>query len=169
MAKELLVTAAHIETAIESIAAGGTLVAVAKSLNLKPTTLYDAIQRDPTTAAMYARAQEVQAEVEVDEIKTIADDETKDPKAVRNMMEARKWRASKRNRARYGDKLDLTVQHTADVAGALADARSRLRPVCDQSQSIDAEVVEVKEVSKGRASDTESPAAPGELDIFAID
>lgn len=165
-----LVTTSHINRALELITEGSSLRTIAKYLDLKLSTLYDAIQRDPLAAERYARALELQAEVEVDEIKEIADDENKDPKAVRNMMEARKWRASKRHQKRYGDKLDLTITENVDLSAARQRGRERaaerLRPMCDQSNIIDAEIVSKSIASSTRPTDTESVADVPDLDIF---
>jgi hypothetical protein len=71
----------------------------------------------------YARAQEIRAEREFEEIKTIADDQVNDVyydkdgnecinhnviNRSRLMVDARKWRISKMQPKKYGDKLDIT-------------------------------------------------------------
>lgn len=160
-----LVTRDHVYRTLHGIAEGNSLADMAKSLNIKVKTLYDAIKRDPVTAAEYERVRELQADVEADEIKHIADTE-EDPQTARNRIDVRKWRASKFQPRRYGDKLDLTVTQTVDLSSALAEARSRVRPVCDQAQVIDVEVIESKSASKPRSGDSESAAQPAEPDIF---
>ena len=165
-----MVTTQHIDAAIELLAMGTSLVATAKSLNLKTTTLYDALQRSPKDSDRYDRALEMQAEVEVDEIKDLADDEYKDPRCVRNMIEARKWRASKRKPRKYGDRLEIAVSHVVPIADALHEARARVRPVCDQSDVVDAEIVSKSISYKQRAADCESAEpeeAPDPLNIFS--
>lgn len=72
----------------------------------------------------YARAQEIRAEREFEEIKTIADDQEGDVYMDANGIEqtnhnvinrsrlrvdARKWRISKMQPKKYGDKLDITT------------------------------------------------------------
>lgn len=160
-----LVTRDHVYQTLHGIAEGNSLADMAKSLNIKVKTLYDAIKRDPVTAAEYERVRELQADVEADEIKHIADTELC-PQTARNRIDVRKWRAAKFQPKRFGDKLDLTVTQTVDLSGALAEARSRVRPVCDQSQAIDVEVIESKRDSAPSSGDSESAAPPAEPDIF---
>ena len=165
-----MVTTQHIDAAIELLSMGTSLVATARVLNLKTTTLYDALQRSPKDADRYDRALEMQAEVEVDEIKELADDVSLDPRSVRNMLDARKWRASKRKPRKYGDRLEIAVSHVVPIADALHEARARVRPVCDQANVVDAEIVSKSISYKQRAADYESAEpeeAPDPLNIFS--
>lgn len=156
MGKELAVKKEQVEHAIEMVAKGKSLVAVANDLNLKLTTLWTAIQSDPLSAEAFERARELRAEVEVDELIEIADTSTKEPKVVRNQLDARKWRITKLKPKKYGDRLALDVTQTTDIAGALTDARTRVRPLRDQSNVIDVEVIRESNACDDRSSDKES-------------
>lgn len=73
------------------------------------TTVYKYLNENPDFADKYARAREVQAHREVDEIRQIADAATaEDYNVARLRIDARKWRASKMAPKKYGDKLDIT-------------------------------------------------------------
>jgi hypothetical protein len=78
---------------------------------------------DPEFLRNYARAQEIRAEREFEEIKAIADNQEKDVyydkdgnecvdhnviNRSRLMVDARKWRIAKMQPKKYGDKLDIT-------------------------------------------------------------
>ena len=156
MGKELAVKKEQVEQAIEMVAKGKSLVAVANDLNLKLTTLWTAIQSDPLSAEAFERARELRAEVEVDELIEIADTSTKEPKVVRNQLDARKWRITKLKPKKYGDRLQLDVTTTTDIAGALGEAKSRVRPLRDQSNVIDAVIVRESTRCDDRSSDKES-------------
>ncbi len=71
-------------------------------------TFYKRLSLDPDFAKAYARAREVQAHHEADEIRAIADSATPENVHVaRLQVDARKWRASKLAPKVYGDKLAL--------------------------------------------------------------
>lgn len=140
------------------VAHGTSLKHAAKVLNVKLTTLWDAIQSDPSTADAFERARELRAEAEVDELLEIADDPRNDPKVVRNQLDARKWRITKLKPKKYGDRLALDVTQMPDIVGALTEARSRVRPVRDQSNVVDAEVIRESVGYEARSGDKESPA-----------
>lgn len=158
MGKELTVQKEQVEQAIELVARGASLANISKTLNVKLSTLWEAIQRDVSTAAAFERARELRAEAEIDELIEIADTSTNDPKVVRNQLDARKWRITKLKPKKYGDRLQLDVTQTVDVSGALGEAKSRLRSLRDQSNVIDAVVVSESTRSDPRTGDKESPA-----------
>lgn len=72
------------------------------------TTAYKYLAQNAEFAERYARAREVQAHREADEIREIADAATvEDYNVARLRIDARKWRASKLAPKKYGDKLDV--------------------------------------------------------------
>lgn len=76
-------------------------------------TFYKRLSLDDTYAQDYARAREIQAHREADEIRDIADKATAEDVHVRRLqIDARKWRASKMAPKVYGDKLD--VKHSGN-------------------------------------------------------
>ena len=79
---------------------------------------------DAALAEQYARAREIQADGEFDEIKAIADlAGPEDVQVARLRVDARKWRAGKLRPKVYGDKVDLTgnVGFSVNITGKDAD------------------------------------------------
>lgn len=93
-------------------------------------------------------------EVHVDALLTAHND--MDTQRAKVYSDNIKWLAARRLRAVYGDHLDVTMQGRVDIGTTLLEARSRSRPVCDQRDIIDAQVVETKEIKDLRSTDTQS-------------
>ncbi len=79
-----------------------------------------------TFRKMYASAREQQAEHFVDEIVSIADTEENSTRA-RVRIDARKWAVVKLAPKKYGDKAEIQMTGTIDIAGQLERARQRVR------------------------------------------
>lgn len=79
-------------------------------------TVYKRLADDENFAKQYARARDIQADVEFDETKRIADMATaEDYNVARLRIDARKWRASKMAPKKYGDKLAVDSNIKADI------------------------------------------------------
>lgn len=81
-------------------------------------------------------ARESRSDLHADEIVDIADNDP-DPHRARNRIDARKWLASKMNAKQYGERLDVNVQGTIDLAGIVNAARQRLSGTVQVIESID--------------------------------
>lgn len=115
----------------------------------------------------YVRAQEILAEVLAAEVVHIADTE-QDPQKARNMIDARKWTAKVYNQKKFGERIDLNVTQTLDIAGTLMEARQRMvRPLCDQQDVTDAQVLDLPSVALTQAADNQSPDIFGGADAQA--
>ena len=95
-----------------------------ESVGLTYGQMYKITQTYPVLAECYARARVALVEKYVDESVEIADTEP-NPLKARVRIETRQWIASKLIPKTYGDRLDLNVSHTVDVAGALSNAKAR--------------------------------------------
>ena len=73
----------------------------------------------------YLLAQEEHIDALVDEAGEIVDSEP-DAQRARVRVDYRKWLASRLNRQKYGDKLDVQHNHTLDISSALSKALERL-------------------------------------------
>lgn len=105
----------------------------------------------------YLQAREIQSDLAVDEAVEIADDSSIDPQQARNMIDIRKWRASKLHSRVYGDRIEVNMQQTISIADTLADARARLvLPDRYQLPTLDAQVIEETSSSSDGASDCQS-------------
>lgn len=152
-----LVTPAAIESVLTLIVEGQLLRQAAKLLNLPESSLYRALHADPELWSSYKRARELGANAMAEQAVDIADNDT-DAKRARNRIMVRQWLAGKLDPKTYGDRLDLNVTQTVDISGALSDARTRVRPLRDQSNVIDAVIVSESTRCEPGSSDKESPA-----------
>lgn len=91
---------------------------------ISPSVFYAYLDQSPDSQDRYARALKARTELFVDEIIDISDNDS-DPHRARNRIQARQWYASKMNAKTYGDKLDLNVNQTVDIGGALKEAQRR--------------------------------------------
>lgn len=102
----------------EMIATGKSLKSICdtESMPSRPT-VYQWLAEDSDFSDRYARAREEQADFYADEIIDIAD-VAKDANLARLQIDARKWKASKLQPKKYGDKIDLnhtgTLGHMTD-------------------------------------------------------
>ena len=78
-------------------------------------TVYQWLHKNPDFAQMYAHARERQQEVFAAEVVLIADT-VKDAAIARNMMDARKWHASKVAPKKWGDKIEIDAKVEATGA-----------------------------------------------------
>lgn len=83
-------------------------------------TVYQWLNRNPEFAQLYAHARERQQDVFAAQVILIADT-VKDAAIARNMMDARKWHASKVAPKKWGDKIeiDAKVETTVGQSEAL--------------------------------------------------
>jgi hypothetical protein len=143
---------------IRTVARGSTLHAYLQDVGLDDLRFYEIVETTPQLASDYARAKRVRAELIAQEIVDIADNEG-DAQKARNRIQARQWYAAKILPREYGDRMDINVTQTIDIGSALQDARARaLRPVCDQRDELDSQVVDYVDVSPPGPADEQSNA-----------
>ncbi len=126
---------------IEAISEGGILKTASAEFGLHTRTFAEVIAGDSEMALLYKRAQECRADLDADEIVDISEREI-DPQRARNMIDARKWRASKQHARVYGDRIDVNIQGTVNIAETLNQARARLVPRVEQTV-LDVEIEDV--------------------------
>ncbi|ARO14425.1 hypothetical protein BVG79_01079 [Ketogulonicigenium robustum] len=91
-------------------------------------TFYKKLAEDDDFAKRYARAREVQAHREFDEIRDIADRADSESVGLAKLqIDARKWRAGKLAPKVYGEK--QAVEHSGPDGGAIAVSGIALRIV----------------------------------------
>lgn len=140
---------------IEKVLDGMPLREAVKACGMTPNAFAWQMQKDKAAAMAYSRAVEVKADLMADEVVSLADGDG-DPAKVRNQMQARQWLASKLYAKKYGERIDLNVTQTLDIGSTLAEARARLRPVRDQNDVIDGEVIDSPALEGSKPSDSES-------------
>lgn len=145
--------------AITEVAGGGNLFRYLKDIGLPNIRFYELVESIPVLSGEYARAKRARAEFVAQDIVEIADTE-EDAQRARNRIQARQWYASKILPKEYGDRMDINVSQTIDIGSALAEARARvLRPVCDQSDIVDVQAVDLTGQNTVGASDKQSSTA----------
>lgn len=95
---------------------------------VSPQRFYETLKTVPLLAESYARAQDTRADLFAEEIVSIADTEPDHNKA-RNQMNARIWATSKLKPHVYGERLDINMNTTVDIIGALSEANNRIRDI----------------------------------------
>lgn len=142
-----------------------TMVRACDAVGLTPSKFSDVLNSVPELARHYVRTRELQADLEVDDALSIADNENIDPARARNMIDIRKWRASKFRSNVYGDRIDVSVQGSISITDALSAARARVssvRSISDPALTMDAEIVVPPSIGRAGASDTVSDGASNE-------
>ncbi len=108
------------ETILDLIADGSSLTDAAAKVGVSRQSATRWLQNVDTFAVSYARARLAKADALADSIVPLADSalgmSTADVQAIKNMVDARKWAASKFNPHTYGDKLDVTSKGEALAA-----------------------------------------------------
>lgn len=128
---------------IENMVKHNSLRKSLKEHGISPQSFHSTLNADPILSDLYTSAQQAIAETLAEEIIEISDTETDYGKA-RNQIDARKWYASKVKPNKFGDRIDLNVNQTVDIRGALTEAINRVRPVSDLDSSVSVQVIETK-------------------------
>lgn len=146
------------QRALDLIASGETLTSALQSIGVSPYYWHQHMQ-DADAFARYARARIQQAHAMADKA-VVAAQTIEDVQRAKLLSDVYKWRASKGAPADYGDRIDVNVQGRVDIGTTLLEARNRVRPVSDQRDVIDAQVIDIKEVEHMRPTDCVSVETP---------
>lgn len=116
------------------------------------------LKRSPDLAREYEEARQAQAMSMADQVIDIADSE-RDSARARNMIDARKWLASKLDPRVFGDRLELNIEQSVSIKSALQAAEARvLRPISDLRNVQEAQVIEYNDQITHEPADNESEA-----------
>lgn len=127
---------------VQHISEGSTLRKSCDKFGIALSSFHAIVSGRRDISEAYQRAREMRADLDVDQILDISDDETIDPQRARNMIEARKWRASKQYAKVYGDKLDISSTQTISILDVRQEALKRVLDFRGQANEIfDAETV----------------------------
>ena len=94
----------------------------------KRNTVYRWRLSYPEFGEAYTLAQEEHVDALVDEAGEIVDTKL-NPQRAKVRADQRRWLASRLNRQKYGDKLDIQHNHTLDISQALALAAKRMESI----------------------------------------
>lgn len=131
---------------LELVAAGTTVPKACAALGVKREAFWHLHARDGAFRDAVFQARLMGVEALADEILELADNRLQDPKDRALAIEARKWLLTKLMPRRYGDKLDLSVNHGRTIE-SMTDAE------------IDAEIARLRAagVTAGEAEAEPSP------------
>lgn len=129
MARPSTLSLPLVESICTRLEAGEPLAAICRDDGMPAVrTFLGWADSNEEVAGHYSRARDAQGEhldAEVDRIaKTAVDKDS--AAAARVQIAALQWRASKMAPKRYGDRVDLTVDHTFDLAAVLDQRRQRV-------------------------------------------
>jgi hypothetical protein len=128
-------------------------------------TFHKALLTYPALDSIYVRAKFARAELIADQIIDIADTE-EDAHRARNRIDARKWCASKLDPKTYGDRIDMNISGSVNIASALEDAKKRVMlPGCYQQDIIDAQATDIIDTPRIESTDYDSVDTPKEQDV----
>ncbi len=130
---------------------GESLTKICKDKHMpKRNTIYRWRSQYPEFRDAYLLALEQHVDALIDEAGEIVDSES-DPQRARVRVDYRKWLASRLNRDKYGDKLDVRHNVIIDITPALLEATKRMKEVKDVSGEV---VTSKNELVEGENSDT---------------
>jgi hypothetical protein len=134
------------ERLLEEICESGTVTAAAAAVKVNRREVFSLRRARPDFDQMVSVALEIGLETRADKLLT-AHAEIDDPQRARVYSDNLKWLLSKRLTRRYGDRLDLNVQTTGELAAALMAARAR-RDAERQLDADDAEIVAPAQIAQ---------------------
>jgi hypothetical protein len=142
---------------IDYLYQGKTLTQAFKDFGVSPQTFYTFRNENPFIAECLARAQDDYADLLVDSAIELSDNQP-DVNRARIQVDIRKWAASKYKPHRYGDRIDMNVNGTLDFKAALEQREQALLLRRYPENVEDAQLVEPKQLTEQKPTDTESVA-----------
>lgn len=137
----------RVNAVIDDLYEGISLVDSFKRNKVACKSFYQWLDSIPDLAVAYARAEKALSELDADQIVNVAFTE-ENPNTARNKMEALKWRASKRNPKKYGDRIEHNLTGSIDLHAVLKEANERiLLPVSYSEHIEDAQLIETKHIT----------------------
>ena len=153
------------ETLLAVALEGKPLKEIAAAVGVSLSALFRLAEKDAQFRANLAQARDTGIDVLVDEMLVIARDENIPVDRARVLCDVIRWIAARRAQRRYGDRLDMNINQSIDLAGTLIEARRRSeQPVCNQLDAAQSQVIDAAYELVVQPTDKES--APPDEDIF---
>jgi hypothetical protein len=141
------------QLAIDLAASGETLKGIREALMVDQTAFRNYLERHPVYKDAFVCARQDGLEELADSLQKIPDEVT-DVQRARLKSDNLRWLLSKRKAHVYGDRLDLNITQTVDIAGALLEARSRASlPPLHTNAIVEAESSTITDTSNVIATD----------------
>lgn len=143
------------EQIVEMLSNGCLMVDIAKTIDVNVSTIsrWRLEHIDFDTSCI--RADKIAADLEVDNLDTIAREEP-DVQRARLRCENIKWKVARRHASKYGDRLDVNLNQTVDIGSALSEAMQRVLPPRDPQREREVESVVIPTLSSDGATGSES-------------
>lgn len=142
---------------IERLSQGKSITEAAEAVGVSIGTVQQWRLKDALFDNECSRALDLGYEIQADSLVTIPDTYA-DVQKARLKSENIRWLLARRAAHRYGDRLEVNVNQTVDIGGAIAEARKRALPTRYPDDIVDAELVEPTALIEHSASDPRSDA-----------
>lgn len=127
---------------LDRIARGQYVTAALDAMGVPRRSLWDFIDKNVDASQRYQRARESGIEARLDALGDRLEG-NEDPRKLRNLLDYNRWRAAVTAPTKYGEQLKVTHDAAPDLLAAIAEGHARtLRPIRDQRDVVDAEVIE---------------------------
>lgn len=148
--------------AIATYQEGGTVQAALKHHRISWAQFYKCLKENSDVETEYRKVQTNRADMYVDSLEDVPT-EVEDVRRARVKLDALMAKAKFYDRARFGDKVDVNVNGTVSISGALEAAKSRaLPPPRNLGKVIEGQCIELNSIPQGGAPDKVSGARPVE-------
>jgi len=128
---------------LDLLGAGETMAGIERELNWSKSAIFQYGERNVSFREKVHRARIAGMDSLVDQLQTIPDEEP-DTNKARLKCENIRWVASRLNRQKYGDKVDISMTHSIDLEGAIAEASQRVEHKRAQLLGFTGEVTEAE-------------------------
>lgn len=150
-------------TAVELALKGSRLKEIRDAIGVSVGQFQSVLESDISFAARFARARATGHDEKAETLLTIPDEEP-DVQKARLKSDNVKWFLAKLKPETYGDRIDLNVNQTVDIGGALADARARLLPTQQTEQIKDVQPLVDSSINQETTTGLESVPLPKSID-----
>lgn len=128
--KKQYLTEEQKKLAIDMAAEGKSITQIVDALCVSNYAFMKMRQHDPLFEQSFEHARHEGLEHIADNLLVVADEYT-DVQRARLKSDNAKWLLSKRKPKIYGDKIDVNINQTIDISGALSEAKQRALPIRD--------------------------------------
>jgi hypothetical protein len=152
------------EQIINLLYEGNNITQISKIINISPATINRYRLEVPLFDERVSRARTLGLEIIADQIEAIPDTYD-DVNKARLKVDTMKWILAHRDPTKWGERIDLNINNTVDIRGALDEARNRIRNVLDIAPSLiagDSSAISHSEIGSqptSQAGDTAENAA----------
>lgn len=130
---------------LDRVTRGQYVTTALREMNVTHSAMTYFLDKNVDAARQYQRAREAGIEARLDGLGDRLDG-NEDPRKLRNLLDYNRWRAAVIAPTKYGEQLKVTHDAAPDLLAAIAEGHARtLRPIRDQRDVVDAEVIEYKE------------------------